>query len=89
MTELEQFKLSISSKAPLMISTELLLPNKWVVIVPWNDNLAIWTSAIYKIWSDLKEPRLRIFLPPGQISGTFQKAWIRLHNIQDFTVVLD
>ncbi|MEN0058147.1 MAG: hypothetical protein AAGB31_04885 [Bdellovibrio sp.] len=78
-----------SALSPLMIASEGLLPNKWVVIVPWQSELTPWTSSVFNIWQNLREPTLRIFLPPGQSTGNLQLVWQALHKVQDFTVVLD
>lgn len=88
-TELEKRVFPISSNAPLMIASEELLPNKWVVVLPWNGDLTKWTSSIFDIWQNLKEPSLRVFLPPGQSTGNLQAAWHTHHTFEDFTVVLD
>ncbi|HWU43037.1 MAG TPA: hypothetical protein VN132_06345, partial [Bdellovibrio sp.] len=63
--ELEKFYRPVSSKAPLMIASEQLLPNKWVVVLPWTEDADSWSKEIFRIWSGLKEPMLRVFLPPG------------------------
>ncbi|MBO9668392.1 MAG: hypothetical protein J7501_16455, partial [Bdellovibrio sp.] len=44
--ELEKFYRPVVKTAPLMIASEPLLPNKWVVVVPWDENLNSWTEAI-------------------------------------------
>lgn len=74
---------------PLMIASEGLLPNKWVVILPWEGDLSPWTKEVFRIWKNLNEPSLRIFLPPGQSTGNLQIAWQTHHPVQEFTVVLD
>lgn len=74
---------------PLMISSENLLPNKWVVILPWNGDLREWSTRIFEVWSKLNEPSLRVFLPPGQSTGSLQTAWQSHHTVPEFTVVLD
>lgn len=88
-TELPNKKQNLHAQLPLMISSEALLPNKWVVLVPWSDDIATWTESVFKVWKNLKEPSLRIFLPPGQSTGNLQVAWQAHHPAQDFTVVLD
>lgn len=88
-TELGSFPVQRDSKAPLMIASEGLLPNKWVVLVPLQDNLQDWTAEIFKIWQNLKNPTLRVFLPPGQSAGHFQNFWQKQSDFQEFTVVLD
>lgn len=89
LVETELDKKPLRTSGPLMIASSELLPNKWVVIVPWNDNLAAWTSQIFEIWKNLKEPSLRVFLPPGQNAGNLPAEWQSNNNFQDFTVVLD
>jgi hypothetical protein len=88
-TELTKFYRPVAAAAPMMIASETLLPNKWVVVVPWNDNVSTWTESIFRVWSGLQQPTLRVFLPPGQSTGNFQQAWVKHHSNQDFTVVLD
>lgn len=88
-TELEKKSLKPNYNAPLMIASSELLPNKWVVILPWQGDLSKWTSEVFEIWQKLKEPSLRVFLPPGQSTGNLQLAWQTHHTVPDFTVVLD
>ena len=89
LAETELDKKTLRASGPLMIASSELLPNKWVIILPWNDNLPAWTSQVFEIWKKLKEPSLRVFLPPGQNAGTLQADWQSHHDFQDFTVVLD
>lgn len=88
-TDLNKFYRPVAAQAPLMIASEQLLPNKWVVLVPWDGDMAAWVKEVFQVWSGLKEPGLRVFLPPGQSAGLFQQAWVRHHSFEDFTVVLD
>lgn len=80
---------SVPTDSILMISSSELLPNKWVLVVPWTENIAEWTDKVIKAWQDLKEPSLRIFLPPGQSAGSIQQQWQKHQAPQEFTVVLD
>lgn len=77
------------NSSPLMISSQNLLPNKWVVVLPWNGDLSAWSATIFDVWNKLKEPSLRVFLPPGQSTGNLQTAWQSHHTVPEFTVVLD
>ncbi|MEK2687972.1 hypothetical protein [Bdellovibrio sp. GT3] len=88
-TEMQKFYRPVANSAPMMIATESLLPNRWVVVVPWDDNLGSWCESISQVWSGLQQPTLRVFLPPGQSTGNFQQAWSKLQSFQDLTVVLD
>lgn len=71
---------------PLMISSAPLLPNKWVVLISQKEN---WAQEVHEVWKGLKQPSLRVFLPPGQSAGHFQKEWQKYSDFQEFTVVLD
>ncbi len=73
----------------LMISSQMQLPNKWVVIIPWNQDLISWSLEIEKVWKQLNQPSLRVFLPPGFSMANLDKAWPNNSSVQDFTVVLD
>lgn len=87
--ELEKFYRPVANSAPLMIASEQLLPNKWVVVLPWADDMSAWGKDVFQIWQGLKEPSLRVFLPPGQSAGGFQQSWQKHNSFQEFTVVLD
>lgn len=87
-TELVLTKLPQTSPQ-LMIASENLLPNRWIIVMPWSEDLKAWTSESFKAWQQLKQPTLRVFLPPGQSTGAFQSMWESHHTSQDFTVVLD
>lgn len=88
-TGLPREDVSAGSRGSLMIASAHLLPNKWVVILPWNEDLGKWTQEIHKIWANLKEPSLRVFLPPQQSASNLQLAWQKHQSSEEFTVVLD
>jgi hypothetical protein len=88
-TGLETYDISLPKDAPLMITSEAFFPNKWVVIVQMTSNFALWVHEVSGIWGNLKQPSLRIFLPTGQNTGSFNKEWQKHHSFEDFTVVLD
>jgi hypothetical protein len=88
-TGLETINFQQPMPSALMISSQELLPNKWTVILPWQDDVAQWASRAYEIWQNLKMPTLRIFLPPGQNAGAFEAARRADSFFQDFTIVLD
>ncbi|UOF02757.1 hypothetical protein [Bdellovibrio reynosensis] len=88
-TEIETSAVGAKTSAPLMISSEQLLPNKWVVILPWQGDMNTWTNQALEIWQKLKSPSLRIFLPPGQSTGNIPKVFEGQQSPSDLTVVLD
>lgn len=87
-TELSPIEI-LNTGSNLMIASSNHLPNKWVVVLPWNDNLEAWAKEIAKVWHSLQKPGLRVFFPPKQSSGQFQLAWKNQSDFEDFTVVLD
>lgn len=88
-TGLEKKFIAPDPKAPLMIASEELLPNKWVVIIPWDNDIVQWSTKSFEIWQKLNEPSIRVFLPPGQSTGNLESTWHSRESFQDFTVVLD
>lgn len=88
-TGLSHEEVAADAESSLMIASGRLLPNKWVVILPWNNDLGKWTQEIHKIWGNLNEPSLRVFLPPGQSASGLQLAWQKHQSSEEFTVVLD
>lgn len=82
------FSLSVET-SPLMISSRTQLPNKWVVVVPGSKNFRAWVKTIYSMWTQLKEPSLRVFLPLGTTANSFVESWNLLSASEDLTLVLD
>ncbi len=87
-TELKNSTPSLAPGASLLLPTQDLLPNRWVLIVPYH-NLEAWVSEVHKTWKGLGEPSLRIFLPIGQNAGSFQKLWQTYSSYDDFTIILE
>lgn len=88
-TGLEKKFIAPDPKAPLMIASKELLPNKWVVIIPWDNDIVQWSAKSFEIWQKLNAPSIRVFLPPGQSTGNLESTWHSRESFQDFTVVLD
>lgn len=88
-TEISKISVQSNSTAPLMIPSEKLLPNKWVVILPWQGDLNTWTAKALEIWRSLKQPSIRVFLPPGQSTGNLQSVFQSENGLSDLTLVLD
>lgn len=73
----------------LMFDSSNLLPNRWLVMVSDSSNFQDWTEQISHIWTNLRKPTLRVFLPTGLSSGDFQKIWKQTQSFDDFSVVVD
>jgi hypothetical protein len=88
-TGIEKRDFLLTVEAPLMIASHDLLPNKWVVILPWKHSLAEWISQSAKIWTNLKKPSCRLFLPTGQSTVSLHQYWNLNDQLQELMVVLD
>lgn len=75
--------------APLLIQSQSLLPNKWVLVVDYTNDMQSWVTQIAKVWEDLQRPSLRIFLPSGQSASPLSESWFESLDFQEVTVVLD
>lgn len=75
--------------SPLMISSRQQLPNKWVVITPGSKNFRSWVKNLYQLWTKLKEPSVRVFLPMGVMANSFVESWNLLSTSEELTLVLD
>lgn len=87
-TEIALSPLKLDDEAPLLIPTQLHLPNRWVLVVPFTD-LKSWTRQIHDTWKGLGEPSFRVFLPIGQNAGDFQKIWQTYSGNEDYSLVLE
>ncbi len=74
---------------PLLIQSEFLLPNKWVLVLPYKSDIKEWTTEISKVWEGLQKPSVRIFMPTGQTSSPQSQGWFEKLGFKNVTVVLD
>jgi hypothetical protein len=88
-TGLDKPILKYDDNSTLLISSEHLLPNKWVALVPLHANYGRWVQQVSETWSSLQKPSLRVFLPAGQSAGDFNELWQTHQKFEDFTIVLD
>ena len=88
-TNIELPKLSPMTSASLLIHSQAFLPNKWVAVVPYQDNLKEWMTSIYRVCEQLQNPSLRIFLPAGQPATTVTEQRISAEDEKEITLVLD
>ncbi|MEK6773877.1 MAG: hypothetical protein AABY64_08045 [Bdellovibrionota bacterium] len=75
--------------ASLLISSKMQLPNKWVVVAPGAKNFRTWVKHLHQLWTKMKEPSLRVFLPTGITGNSFVESWNLISSSQDLTLVLD
>ena len=55
---------TIPLSEPLLVPVAQWLPAEWLVVVPFNNHHQIlFLQSVLKIWKQLQEPSLRLFLP--------------------------
>ena len=86
---MDEFKKTPHDESALLISSEKLLPNKWVLEIKNSDDSDAWINKAANFWLNLGKPSLRVFLPQNITLAQFQKAWTKHQAYDDFTVVLD
>lgn len=67
----EMYNFEISPSAPLLVSTQNLLPNRYLMMLPFHGPLLKWQEKAAKIWQDLDRPSLRIFFPDSVTQNVF------------------
>lgn len=77
-----------SENEVLLISTPKLIPAKWIAQIPFSD-IEIWTKEIYKTWSSLGKPSLRVFLPSKVETASYSELWNRLDQEADISLIMD
>ncbi|MBL7556146.1 MAG: hypothetical protein JNM24_10015 [Bdellovibrionaceae bacterium] len=88
-TELPDFKYSSSPDDIILIPTKSKFPNRWTAFVPYKGGLANWCSQINKLYLDLKNPSLRIFLPTNLSLSEFTETWRSISSVEDLSIVLE
>lgn len=86
LSETDQKEVVIPEVQSLLIPSNLHLPNRWVLVLPFTE-MNQWAAELHKSWKGLGEPSLRVFLPVGQNAGDFQKIWQNYSNYDDYTLV--
>jgi hypothetical protein len=88
-TELPDFKYETSTTDVILIPTKSKFPNRWTAFVPYNGDLANWSGKINKLYLDLKNPSLRIFLPTNLSLSEFTETWRSISSVEDLSIVLE
>lgn len=88
-TELPIPEVEMNSESPLLVSTDGLLPTRWLAQVGPSENLEAWSRKIQQLWLGLGRPSFRLFLPTGLSAGAFSEVWSRVETHEEYGVVLD
>jgi hypothetical protein len=60
---------------PILITSDKRLPNSHTLIITFRESFQAWLNDIAAVWSDLKRPSLRVFLPEGVSPEEFEAQW--------------
>lgn len=81
----------LSKDAPLMIASEMLLPNHQTVVVPLVSGeetaMGQWAVSCHRIWLGLGQPMVRIFLPEKMTPQAFAAKWPQKEALERLEVV--
>lgn len=77
------------SQKPLMLASQHQLPVNQAVSVPYGGNLKEWVDAVAAVWTGLKRPPLRLFLPKGLTSAQVSGLWPPVKENIDIGFVAD
>lgn len=88
-TELPRQEITVNDHDHLMISTNQQFPNRWTVMVWYEQDSTSWCKKIYELYLHLKKPTLRIFLPTNLSMNTFVEAWRSVSSDEDFSIVVE
>jgi hypothetical protein len=80
---------NFTSASHLLISSQHLLPNKWVLVLPDPSNWNAWVKDLHSTWLKINKPTLRVFLPAGKTAADFTPVWQSQSDYDDYTIVLD
>jgi hypothetical protein len=88
-TQYPAIDIASSKTAPLMIASKDLLPTDWVVVVPLASakDFSSWAGAVVKVWQDLQNPELRIFLPKDVPTNLWGSFWEEQKNSANCSLV--
>ncbi|MBL7542342.1 MAG: hypothetical protein JNL11_00930 [Bdellovibrionaceae bacterium] len=88
-TELPDFNIKTATNDVILIPTKSKFPNRWTAFVPHTGGLNEWCLKIHKLYQDLKNPSLRIFLPTNLSLSEFTETWRSISSVEDLSIVLE
>jgi hypothetical protein len=88
-TELPDYNYQTTVSDIILIPTQSKFPNRWTAFVPYKGDLANWCAKISKLYLDLKNPSMRIFLPTNLSLSEFTETWRSISSLEDLSIVLE
>lgn len=75
--------------SPIMIYSPHRVPARWVVVLPANEGRAAWMKRLRALWTKLKKPSLRVFLPAGLPASDAMAELKEFDEGVELAIVLD
>ncbi|MBN8536745.1 MAG: hypothetical protein J0M15_06805 [Deltaproteobacteria bacterium] len=88
-TELPRYENLPSPHDVIMIPSSKPFPNRWTVMVGYEQDSTLWSQKIFKLYLDLNKPSLRIFLPSNLSMNQFVESWRSFSSEEDLSIVLE
>lgn len=79
-------KHSFQSPPPLLVASSEFFPNQAVIKISLKDEKQ-WLHEVYKIWKQMKQPTLRLFLPRKLTKSNFESLWPEPIDMEHIAVV--
>jgi hypothetical protein len=77
----------MSNSDTILIPVKHQLPTDWLCQISVQKNLDNWAKNINKVWNQLQQPKMRVFLPLGTTHEDWQIFWFRLEPNEELTLV--
>lgn len=82
--------MNMPDRKSLLIFTSHALPNHQLVSIIFSkSNFKAWVQSIYEVWTNLKSPSLRVFLPKGVSEKEFTQNWPHKDSLSQISLVRD
>ncbi len=69
------FAVPTTDISPLLIASRAYVPAAKTVVVGFEGDATTWVSHCARVWNNLGQPKIRVFLPDQVNQNTFEKAW--------------
>jgi hypothetical protein len=69
------FAVPTTDISPLLIASRAYVPAGKTVVVGFEGDAAAWSTNCARVWNNLGQPKVRVFLPDQVNQSAFEKAW--------------
>lgn len=85
--ELPSFPTEAQDRDSMLVLSNALFPNRWVLVVRGSDDAFSWTKKAVDKWRKMNSPSVRIFLPQTMTTEQFETLWKKFGGSEDVAVV--